>query len=429
NLEELGLQAGNIAAVELESDGKPLPQKWDLVDNQLIITGSSLIDVVLAMNQAFTLNIRAVDGVRYAVSFQTAGLPDITQRADRQVVFVPAMPEKGFDWPYYLAIPSSSNRALNDGHKRYLMVDTTNTGGRKSVEQMLAYARSIVTEQGFPSVSLAEELGLPFLYPAFPRPEVTYLYQGESNTFLTHSLDRDTATLHVKMRDPAAAQTLTKAFQAAGYDVNTVLHLDQQLNAMIDHAIGYLNQYGQNIEPHKVFLFGYSSSGTFTDRYAYLNPDRVKAVASGGTVDDMVLPLAEYKGQSLIFPIGISDYAEITGRPFDPVTNNQVARLIFMGEDDENNTLPYADCYGARERQIITSLWGYEILPRAHALTKLYEESGGKGMIILDKGIKHSMSPAMKAYVKAFFAANRDTDEPVYPIPAEPAQLKFTLMK
>lgn len=428
SLEGLGLQAQSIAEVSLESDGQPLAHKVEITGNQAVIHGSP-VSAVLGMDHSFTLNVRTVDGARFAVSFKTAGLPDITETASRQVIFVPAMPEKGFYWPYYLAIPSSGNRTQNDGHRRYLMIDTTNTGGRKSIDEMLSRARAEVADQRQVSIVTADELGLPLLYPAFPRPDVTYVYQGESNQFYTHALDRDTATLHLKMRDPAGAEALTKAFKQAGYDVKEFLQLDVQLNAMIDHAIGYLNQYGHKVEPHKVFLSGYSGSGTFVDRYTLLQPDRVKAVASGATVDDMALPLAEYKGESLIFPIGTSDYQEITGRNFDLEKNNQVARLIFMGEADENNTLPYGDCYGQRERKIITSLWGSDILPRAQALTKLYEQSGGKGMIILDKGIKHSMSPAMRAYMKAFFAANRDADQPVYPLPADPEQLKFTLMK
>ncbi|HWI53743.1 MAG TPA: hypothetical protein VNT01_16520 [Symbiobacteriaceae bacterium] len=428
SLEELGLQAQFIVEVSLESDGQPLAHKVEITGNQAVIHGSP-VAAVLDLDHAFTLNVRTSDGTRVAVSFKTAGLPDITETASRQVVFVPAMPEKGFHWPYYLAIPSSGNRTQNDGHRRYLMIDTTNTGGRKSIDEMLSRARSEVADRRQVSIATADELGLPLLYPAFPRPDVTYVYQGESNQFYTHALDRDTATLHVKMSDPAGAEALTPAFQKAGYDVQTFLRLDLQLSAMIDHAIEYLNQYGHKVEPHKVFLSGYSGSGTFVDRYTFLQPDRVKAVASGATVDDMVLPLAEYKGERLIFPIGAGDYQEITGRSFNLAQHNQAARLIFMGEADENNTLPYGDCYGQRERQIITSLWGPDILPRAQALTKLYEQSGGKGMIILDKGIKHSMSPAMQEYMKAFIAANRDADQPVYPLPSDAEQLKFTLMK
>ncbi|HYF92701.1 MAG TPA: stalk domain-containing protein [Symbiobacteriaceae bacterium] len=429
-LGDLGLQASRIEAFRLEHEGTVLIKKFDFLGNQLQIadvaaTGGSVLDV----DRAYTLKLYAGDGARYVIQFVTKGLPEITEREERQVVFVPAMPEKGFYWPYYLAVPSNRNAAPNRGHRRFLMVDTTNTGTTVDVADLFKRASTEVTGLRQLSMRLAEQLWAPMIYPAFPRPSVQYTLDGEANHFYTHALDRDTATLHVKMRGARAAKVLTEEFQRAGFDAGMFMNLDLQLNAMIDHAIGYLNQYGHNVQPKRVFLVGYSASGTFTDRYAALQPDRVKAVASGATLDDMMLPLAEWKGQSLIFPIGVSDYREITGRSFDLQRHNQVARLIYMGEDDTNNTLPYNDCYGEQERQIIRSLWGVEVLPRAKALIELYGQAGGQGIFVLDKGIQHGTSSQMIEYVKTFLQANRDNDVPVYPLPSDPGQLKYTLFE
>lgn len=95
-----------------------------------------------------------------------------------------------------------------------------------------------------------------------------------------------------------------------------------------------------------------------------------------------------------------------------------------MGEDDDNNVVNYNDCYGIQEQNTIIKLWGRDVLPRAHKLIELYGQSGGKGIFILDKGIKHSYSPKMKEYIKEFFKANRDPVAPVYPLPDDPCQLK-----
>lgn len=430
DLQKLGVRADQIDAVKLEQDGARVLRLVDVAGDRLVILADGApAGSVLDLNKAYSLKLYTTDNARYQIDFRTSELPDITETNSRQVIYVPAMPEEGFHWPYYLAVPGKFFHELNAEHRRYLMVDITNTGSSNKVADMLSRTRTAITDRHQLSMSLADQLGIPMIYPAFPRPQVGYSYQGEANQFYTHALDRDTATLHVKMRDPEAATALTQAFQGAGFDVKSFLNLDLQLNAMIDHAITYLNQNGHKVEPKQVFLSGYSASGTFVDRYALLHPDRVKAVAAGATVDDMALPLAEHKGQNLIFPIGTSDYAEITGRPFDLNKFNQVARLIFMGEDDTNNTLPYSDCYGERERQIISSLFGADVLPRAHTLTKVFGESGGKGMIILDRKTQHSTSPAMVAYVRAFFEANRDTDRPVYPVPGDPHQLTYTLYK
>jgi pimeloyl-ACP methyl ester carboxylesterase len=267
------------------------------------------------------------------------------------------------------------------------------------------------------------------LFPAFPRPDVAYFNYGEFNAFYTHALDRDTARLHLMLKDPNLGPSLSDQFKQAGFDAKSLANLDLQLNAMIDHAIAYLNKYGHKVQPTKVMLAGYSASGTFTDRYTNLHPDRVKAVASGGTLDDMMLPLAELKGQKLIFPIGTSDYKEITGRSFDLAKHNQPARLVYMGEDDQNNVVPFTDCYGDKERQLIKDLWGLPVLPRARQLIELYGKSGGKGIFILDKGVEHGMSLEVQGYLKTFLAANRDSEGPVYPVPSNANQLKYTLFK
>lgn len=431
DLQNLGLRAGLVDALSLESAGEYVSMRFELSGDKLMIKNEAAASVgepVLAMNVAYTLKIYTKDGSGCRISFNTAGLPPLTNTGQRRVVLVPAMPEKGFYWPYFLVLPSSKCQEENEGHKRYLVVDTNNTGSSNSVAQMLADTREDVEGMGQLSMQVAEELWSPFLMPAFPRPSIGYEYGGECNLFCTHALDRDSAALHVKMKDPALAAILNREIQDAGFEPKTLLQIDRQLEAMIDHAISYLNQYGYNVES-KVFMVGYSASGTFTDRFTALHPSRVKAVASGATLDDMMLPLAEYGGEKLIFPIGTGDYQEITGRPFDLAAHNQVARLICMGEDDTNNTLPYSDGYGDNERRIITRLWGTEVLPRAKQLTALYGQAGGKGIFILDKGEEHGYSSTMREYAKTFLKANRDTDEPVYPIPDDPVQLKYTLFQ
>ena len=107
--------------------------------------------------------------------------------------------------------------------------------------------------------------------------------------------------------------------------------------------------------------------------------------------------------------------------------HNEVARLIYMGKDDDNNTVPYSDCYGDIERDIIIRLWGINVLPRAQALINLYGEAGGKGIFILDKGIGHGSSIEMDEYVVEFLKSNRDTDIPVYPIPKNKDQLEYKI--
>jgi hypothetical protein len=316
--------------------------------------------------------------------------------------------------------------AANIEHRRFLLVDGNNTGATNHFAQTIQGTKDFVSKP-FVAVRTADALWAPLLMPVFPRPWVGYTYWGEHNWILTHSFDRDTAIMHLKMRDPELRPMLIETFADAGFNVHHLERLDLQLIAMIDHAIEYLNKQGFNLEPSQVFLYGYSASGTFTDRFTAFHPERVRAVTSGAILGDMILPLAQYRGKDLIFPIGIYDYEAITGRRFCLERHNRVARLIHMGELDTINTLPQRDCYGDRERAIITELWGVDILPRAKYLIELYGKSGGKGIFILDRGMGHWESHTLQEYIIEFFKANRDGDTPVYPIPRDPAQLMYTL--
>jgi hypothetical protein len=412
--------------VLFDSSNKQLEASFEYSgDTMRIIARNTLL-----LNTNYTVKIFMEDGKRIKLMFVTSLYPSIVNNGQRQVIYVPANPAKGFNWPYYIVIPSDQYRNENSGKKRYLMVESNNTGKlTKEFNECIDDTKSYAMDRQPHSLYIAERMWSPALIPVFPRPDITYTYNGENNMFYTHALDRDTATLHLKLKEAQLSGILTSDFNEEGYDVKSFSRLDVQLEAMVDDAIGNLNKKGQNIEKHKIFFSGYSASGTFADRFAFLHPDRIKAVAAGAANDDMVMPLSEYKGEKLMFPLGTSDYKDITGKSFNLAEQNKYAKLVYMGEDDENDVLPYTDCYGDEERRIITKLWGVEILPRAKQLADLYGKSGGKGIFILDKGIKHSYSTDMREYLLTFFQANRDSNTPVYPIPKNPGQLKYQIFK
>ena len=431
DLKSIGLSGDIIDGFMFESNGKVIEKPIAFSESSISINSTDSIYGVniLDFNTQYTLKLFTTDNKRYRINFKSGSLASLKDTGERRIVYVPAMPEKGFQWPYYIVIPSNEYLSENKNQKKYLMVDTTNSGVDSSLAECAKKTFDSIEAKNQISMWAAEKLSVPFLMPVFPRPDVSYNEKNEWNSFYTHALDRDTATLHLKMKDRLLGSILTTEFLKRNYEIDMFKNLDRQLAAMTDHAIAYLNQYNHNVQPQKVFLYGYSASGTFTDRFATLNPDRVKAIASGGTLDDMILPLGQYKGKNLIFPIGTYDYKDITGRAFDLAAHNSMARLIFMGEDDDNNVVPYSDCYGDTERNIITSLWGIDVLPRAKSLIQLYGESGGKGMFILDVGIKHGSSVEMNDYVLEFFKANRGPDQPTYPTPKNAKQLKYAYFK
>lgn len=335
---------------------------------------------------------------------------------ERKIIYVPALPEKGFNFPYYLVLPSKQYKQSNVGYKRYLMMDTINCGTSNDLIYALEKGYRELNNKSQWSMHIAEELYIPLIYPVFPRPDISYTTKEEGrNVLYTHALDRDTARMHLKLEESGVGAQLKQGFEKAGLKANDFKYIDRQVIAMTDHAIEYLNQYNQGIEKDKIFLKGFSASGTFADRLATLHPHRVKAVASGAALDDMVIPLAREGGENLIFPIGVADYKEITGRAFDLAAHNQVARVIFNGASDTNDTVPYSDCYGDLERRIIKKVIGTTIPERNKKGVELYKKAGGKGMFVIDKGQEHGMSWQMNQYIKEFFKMNRNTTKPVYP--------------
>lgn len=426
SLKELSIPKDQIVGVNIDLNNKNIPMGYEIKDDQLNIT---LLDN-LNLNTEYIVKIFLSDGNRYKIKVRTIKEPSFRYKGKKMIIKVPAMPEKGFYWPYFLVLPSNEFEKENENYKKYVMVDTTNShiSTQDYKGSCLNKVKSDLENNCTLSGYMAEHLNTPLLFPAFPRPDAYYYSEKDGfNNIYTHALDRDTAMLHILLKDNTIGEMIKESYKISGYDANTLLKLDEQLAAMIDHGIKLLNKNGVKVEKEKAFLYGYSASGTFTDRFAALHPDKVKAIASGATLDDMILPLAEYKGKNLIFPIGTYDYKEITGKDFDLDAHNSMARLIFMGRDDDNNTLPYNDCYGDREREIIKSLWGKDVLPRAIALRKLYGEAGGKGIFILDKDVKHSVSDDMEKYILDFFRANANSDSPVYPVPKNKNQLDYII--
>lgn len=422
DLSDIGLSEFDLLGFDIQRNGQREGITYNVIDSKVSIISE------LKLNTNYLLRVFTKKD-DYEIKFVTDDLSQVYETGDRIIVKIPAMPEKGFKWPYYLAIPSNQYKNENKNHKRYLLVDTINTGVSADYNYADKWVKDTLSYMNQYSVAVGERLWAPMLIPVFPQPNVFYNYNGEQNMTYEHAFDRDMATLHNKVKIPDLRQKIALEYANKGLNVDDFLKLDEQLLAMFNHAVEYLNKYNHNVDKEKMFLCGYSASGTFTDRFTALHPENVKAVASGGTLDDMILPLSKYKNENLIFPIGTYDYKEITGKDFDLTLHNNVARMIYMGKDDDNNTVPYTDCYGDTERNIIKGLWGVDVLPRAQALIKLYGESGGKGIFILDKGIGHSSSGEMMDHVLQFFKDNRDNNTPVYSIPNNTNQLEYTLYK
>ena len=274
-------------------------------------------------------------------------------------------PKAGFHWPYLLHLPAR----LRDGPVTLLVVPN-NTGSADDDFAVHEKAAARLVDRSKPT---ADQLGVGLLVPIFPRPKTGW------QTY-THALDRDALL--------AKDEKLRR--------------LDRQLVAMIDHALAGVRAGGKKADD-RVLLFGFSASGMFVNRFAFLHPDRVRAAAVGSPGGWPIAPAAKVKDADLRYPIGVADFEAVTGRPFDAAAVAKVPLLVFMGDQDTNDSVVFRDSYDAEDERLIVSAFGKAPADRWPAAERLYKEALPRATFKLYPGAAHRITPEMAADVRAFF--------------------------
>lgn len=227
---------------------------------------------------------------------------------DISLIDVPAAPEHGFQHGYLLFLP----KRVDSGPPQYLLVEPNNTGHPDN-NIKVHHAEAVKLARGRLDYSVgnfvAVRLGIPLLVPVFPRPSSIY----------TQSLDRDTI--------------------------------------LIDE--GRLS-----CESKKILLNGCSASGMFANRFTFLHPDIVAAVAFGGVSGFIMIPISDISGYPLKFPLGLADFDAVARHPFHRAAYSHVAQFAYMGEKDTNDAVLHEDAYPADERALIFKLFGRTMMPK-----------------------------------------------------------------
>ena len=108
---------------------------------------------------------------------------------------------------------------------------------------------------------------------------------------------------------------------------------DLKVNLMIDQLIADLSSDGYLIS-NKVMIEGFSAGGMFAQRYALLQPGRVKAIAGGQCGGHFILPEASYQNTTLNWPVGINNLFPLSKIEFDRESYKQISQFIFIGDED-----------------------------------------------------------------------------------------------
>lgn len=288
-----------------------------------------------------------------------------------EIIKVEAKPAKGFAYPYYVYIPRVV-REPESRTKRHTLLVIPNNSGKLSDD--FNVHEGDVKRKIKQNAQIADRLGVALLTPVFPRPQTDW-------RIYTHALDRDSM--------------LTAKNELARFDL--------QLLAMIDDARARFANEKLTFDK-RVIMLGFSASGMFTNRFTFMHPKRVKAAAVGSPGGWAIAPVASFKGKSLRYPIGAHDFRSISGKKFDRENLRKVPLFMFLGGEDDNDSVIFRDSYEKEDEELIFALFGKTPVERWEDAKELYRGSKLNAEFRLYPKVKHEVTKEMMEDILAFFS-------------------------
>jgi hypothetical protein len=285
------------------------------------------------------------------------------------LIFIAKNPEKGFYHDYILFVPKGT--PLNK--KLFLLVEPNNTGKLSdSIEVHKRYAVDLASVSSVGN-NISTELKIPLLVPVFPRP-------ASEPLIYTHALDRD-----IMLETTPGLK-----------------RLDLQLLEMISDARNVLVSMNIQVDP-EFFMNGFSASATFTNRFSFLHPGKLKALAIGGFNGKLMIPQNNINGVKLNYPIGIDDFSEMFGETFDMDVYRQIPQFIYMGSLDDNDAVQFDDAYSIEERKIINENLGSNVQERYLECQKIYLKNNINAVFRSYETVGHWTTSEVNLEVIKFF--------------------------
>jgi len=285
-------------------------------------------------------------------------------------VKVEANPKNNFYWPYYIYVPDSAS--INNIDFTFLVLP--NNTGKVNDSLSVHEARALKTLNN--GKEIAAKLNLIVIVPVFPRSETTWKEY-------THALDRDVM--------------LSKN--------DSTKRLDLQLLSMISDARMKVSLSDLKVR-EKIIMMGFSASGMFVNRFALIHPDIVAAAAVGSPGGWPIVPVSKYNNAELNYPVGINDFKTITGGPFNKEEFAKAKIRFFLGDQDDNDSVPFDDSYDDPERKTIMDNFGANLQERWKIATSIYEKEGFTNCsFVIYPGVGHSLNNKIFADLSVFFEA------------------------
>jgi dienelactone hydrolase len=292
-----------------------------------------------------------------------------------EIARVEAQSLKGFLYPYYLYNPPELREESAKKVEQSILVIPNNTG-KENDDFAVHESAALQMAKILQGITARRKLTFVLLVPVFPRPKTDW-------QIYTHALDRDSL--------------LTERKEYKRFDL--------QLIRMIDDARGRLGADGLRLDK-RVLMFGFSASGMFTNRFAFLHPERVKAAAFGSPGGWAMAPMDSWKGKALRYPIGVADFKTVAGETFDIKTLKEVPLFLFMGDEDTNDSVVYRDSYEVEDQKLIFDLFGKTLLERWPVTKAIYAEHLPKAILKLYPKVGHVWNFEMTNDVMVFFSSH-----------------------
>jgi hypothetical protein len=276
---------------------------------------------------------------------------------------------KGFQNDYILFIPKGT--PINK--KIVLLVEPNNTG--KTSDSIEIHKESAINLATVSSVgnNVATMLKIPLLVPIFPRP-------SSQELIYTHALDRDVILDN--------SQELKR--------------LDSQLLEMIKDAKNILSSLNIKVDD-KIFMNGFSASATFTNRFAFIHPEKIRALAIGGFNGELMLPEKKINQLKFNYPLGIHDYSKLFNKNFDINQFKSIPQFIYMGKLDDNDAVQFDDAYNDIERNLINSNLGIDVQNRYLKCQEIYKNNNVNATFIIYENVGHWTTSEINLEVIKFF--------------------------
>ncbi|MBP2659830.1 MAG: hypothetical protein H6Q69_2862 [Firmicutes bacterium] len=287
-----------------------------------------------------------------------------------EIIEVEANPEKGFNFNYYVYLPYG----MKESEVEYLLVETNNAGNVSDDHKVHDKDAYNLIKNGIGHM-IATNLKIPLLVPVFDRPESDW-------QMYTHALDRDTLM----------------------NNKGKLARIDLQLINMIGDIKERLKDKNIVVQD-KIFMSGFSASGSFVNRFTALHPEIVQAVAAGGVNCMPIIPAAEWDEQKLIYPIGVYDINQIAGIEFNIDKYKKVSQYIYMGSLDDNDTLPYDDAFDSDERELIINFLGTDMHERWEKSKNIYQQLDVPATMVMYDDVGHETNDVIIQDIVNFFRA------------------------